>query len=181
MKKILMTALLALAACSGGGSAPVDPTKATVTFEANGKAASTAPSGEDNFPAAASYVEPTGSLTIVMHGAVAPDTTRHQFSIQINGFRGGTRKYPVVAAAYARKDDAGHEFGYQAKAEELTVEITDFEIHDVANSPLREGTISGTFQGEMAYLHAKKEGNAYTEPLKITNGKFTNVKVSGLK
>jgi hypothetical protein len=87
----------------------------------------------------------------------------------------------VVAAAYARKDDAGHEFGYQAKAEELKVEITDFEIHDVANSPLREGTISGTFEGEMAYLHPKKEGNPYTEPLKITNGKFINVKVSSMK
>ncbi len=180
MKKIVMAAWL-LTACESAPTKPVDASAATIAFEANGTAAATAPSGEDTFPAAASYVEPTGSLTIVMHGAVAPDTRRQQFSISINGFRGGTGKYPVVSAAFARKDDAGREFGYQAKAEELKVQITDFEIHDIAGSPLREGTISGTFEGEMAYLHPRKEGNPYTEPLKITNGRFTNVKVSGMK
>lgn len=192
MKKTLLVALLLAAACDdskprttvsgserasqGETAAPADTS--SVSFEANGAAAV---KGDGEEVASASYMMGPGVLTIYLYGAVPPDKQRRQMSIQVTGYRGNEGDVAVAAAVYTRKDEQGREYGYQAKANALKLKITELELEDVPGSPLKEGTISGTFEGDMQYPYPKKEGNPFTEPLKITNGKFSGVKVSGMK
>lgn len=192
MKKSLLAILLIAAACDdskprttvagsetaarGDTAAPADTSQ--VSFEANGTASV---KGDGDEQPSASYMMGPGVLTIYVYGAIAPDKQRRQMSIQVTGYRGNEGDISVAAAVYTRKDEQGREYGYQAKANALKLKITDIELDDVPGSPLKEGTISGTFEGEMQYAYPKKEGNPFTEPLKITNGKFSGVKIQGMK
>lgn len=177
MKTLAALAMLALVACSGHTTAPTT----AVSFDANGKTASTTPAAEETVAPSANYVKSTGVMTIYFYGAVPPDTTRRQFSMQLTGFKGGTGQAHVATAIFNRKDADNHEYQYAAKPEVMKVTITEFEIDDVPGSPLQEGWVSGTFEGEMPYVYPKKDENLFTHPLVITNGKFTGIKVSGMK
>lgn len=176
MKKFAFAACVALAACSS----PKPPAETVVAFTANGAEVATAPGPEETVTPSANYVKPTGALTIYFFGAVAPDKTRRQFSIQVTGFKGGTGKVHVAAAVFDRKDAEGRAYEYAAKGDALHVEISEFELDDVKGSPLQEGWVSGTFEGEMPYVYPKKDGNPFTESLWV-KGKFTGIRVAGTK
>lgn len=177
MKKTSLVFALALAACS----ARKPPAETGVTFEANGVPASAAAAAEGIPAPSANLVKSSGSMLITFLAAVAPDTTPKPFSIQVTGFKGVTGTVHTSNAVYNRNDAEKKEYQYVGKSDALKVDITDYEVDDVPGTPMQEGWFSATFEGDLPYIYPKKDGNPFTDTLKVTNGKIVGVKVTVAK
>jgi hypothetical protein len=178
VKRPALMFALVLAACASKKSPPAE---SSVSFDANGSAVASKTAAADAESPTASFVRASGAMGITLYVAVPPDTTKRPFSIQITGFKGGTGAVHVANAVINRNDAENHEYQYVAKNDTFKFVITDFDVDDVPGTPMLEGTLSATFEGEMPYIYPAKAGNAFTEPLKITGGKLSNIKVSGAK
>jgi hypothetical protein len=150
-----------------------------VSFMLNGQPAITTSSAKDRGHHACNYQQGTKVLTIYLQGYLTPDTYRQQMDIQVHNYTGQTGEMEVAYANYSRRDENRKEYVYSAKKGNFKLNISQFELHD-GTLGLKEGTISGTFEGDLDYI-IPPDGSELSKTQHITQGKFENVKAIGLK
>jgi hypothetical protein len=144
---------------------PVDQSTVSVVIE--GKQCSTVTTSSDAVPPSAQYFDDrTKAMNLTLMVGMDPEEIRGTMTVRL-------KTTPAVGETtsgtveYGRITKKHGEVAYTAKA--VKVLISQFETHAVDGMPAKQGTVSGTFEGELVAKKGKKR-------LPLT-GKFEKVTV----